>query len=141
MALAATVAVGLCLTVIYYLWSGEIVTTLFSENYSDPGVVLPLVGIATTLYAAISIWLSYALSLQRNGFVIGLAFLVLMVIIAMAVYHSTIAAIVSIMICAGILGNILGALTTLRMPEAEIETRGAPLIRATPATYKPRECR
>lgn len=114
LSLAATVGVGLVLTIIYFLASDALVTFVFTSTYSDPGNVLGMVGIATTLYAAISIWLNYALSIQRPSFVIGLAVLVLLVVVAMFLFHPSTTAIAAIMIAAGIAGNILGAITTLR---------------------------
>jgi O-antigen/teichoic acid export membrane protein len=114
LALVATVSVGLALALFYFLASGSIVSAVFSTSYSDPGIVLGLVGVATTLYAAINIWLNYALSLQRHSYVLSLAVLVLLVIVAMAAYHPSTTAIAAIMIGGGILGNLLGALTTLQ---------------------------
>ena len=118
LALAATIAVGLFLTALYFLASEPLVRIVFSDTYSDPGILLGLVGFATTLYAAISIWLNYALSLQKQSFVLGLAILVVAVVVAMFIYHPSTTAIAAIMIGAGIAGNILGAITTLREPAA-----------------------
>jgi O-antigen/teichoic acid export membrane protein len=128
LALAATIGVGLVLTIIYFLASGPLVRTVFSGAYNDPGIVLGLVGIATTLYAAISIWLNYALSLQKHSFVVGLAILVLVVIAAMVLYHPSTTAIATIMIIAGITGNLLGVVTTLGRPDAAIEETQSPLF-------------
>ena len=128
LALSATVAVGLVLTLIYFLLSGPLVQAVFSGAYNDPGIVLGLVGIATTLYAAISIWLNYALSLQKHSFVVGLAVLVLLVIAAMFIYHPSTTAVATIMIIAGVSGNLLGAATTLREPEAAPSETQSPLF-------------
>lgn len=119
LALAATFFIGIILTTAYFLASGLIVQTIFSDAYTDPGVVLGLVGIATTLYAGISIWLNYALSLSRHAFVIALAFLVLMVIVAMTLSHDNLVSIVVIMIMAGIVGNLAGGATTLSVGPSE----------------------
>jgi O-antigen/teichoic acid export membrane protein len=113
LALVATFLVGAFLTAAYFLASGLIVQTIFSDIYADPGIVLGLVGVATTLYAGISIWLNYALSLDRHAFVIALAVLVVLVILAMGLYHDSLVTIASIMIVAGIAGNLAGAVTTL----------------------------
>ena len=128
LALAATIGVGLVLTIFYFLASETLVTFIFSGSYNDPGVLLGLVGIATTLYAAISIWLNYALSLQTQSFILGLAILVLFVIGAMFIYHPSTVAIASIMIGAGLAGNILGAVTTLRNPQTALEETQTPLF-------------
>jgi O-antigen/teichoic acid export membrane protein len=128
LALSATIAVGMVLTLIYFLISGPLVHAVFSGAYNDPGIVLGLVGIATTLYAAISIWLNYALSLQKHSFVVGLAILVLLVIAAMFIYHPSTTAVATIMIAAGISGNILGAATTLRETESAPGETQSPLF-------------
>ena len=87
--------------------------TLFSDIYTDPGIILGLVGAATTLYAGISIWLNYALSLDRHSFVIVLGILVALVIVAMGFFHDSLFTIVIIMILGGVAGNLAGAFTTL----------------------------
>ncbi|MFN2137184.1 MAG: lipopolysaccharide biosynthesis protein [Candidatus Promineifilaceae bacterium] len=128
LALGATFLVGIVLTALYFTASGPIVQTVFSASYNDPGPVLGLIGIATTLYAGISIWLNYALSLQRVAFVTGLAFLVVLVIMAMALYHPSLTAVAAVMIGGGVLGNLLGAATTLREPVAAVPQPQAPLF-------------
>lgn len=114
LALLATLLPGLLLTVLYYLFSAEIVMIVFGPAYEDPGIILPLVGLATTLFAGINIWLNYALSLERRVFVFALATIVLVQIGAMVLTHSSLATIASIMIVAGLAGHIAGAATTLR---------------------------
>ena len=113
MALTATLLIGLAVTAVFFLASGFIIQTVFTAVYADPGIVLGLVGIATTLYAGISIWLNYALSLNRRAYIFALAGLVVSAILAMAIYHPSLQAIATIMIIAGLLGNIAGGLTTL----------------------------
>jgi O-antigen/teichoic acid export membrane protein len=119
LALVATLMVGIVLTTAYFLASGLIVQTIFSDAYADPGIVLGLVGVATTLYAGISIWLNYALSLNRHIFIVALAILAAVVIVVMALYHDDLPTIAVIMIAAGIGGNIAGAATTLPIGQAE----------------------
>ena len=128
LALAATIGVGLALTALYFLASDPLIQIIFTGSYNDPGILLGLVGFATTLYAAISIWLNYALSLQRQSFIVGLAILVLLAIAAMFIYHPSTTAIAAIMICAGMVGNILGAVTTLRQPDTTPDETQAPLF-------------
>ncbi len=113
LALVATFLVGALVTTAYFLASGLIVQAVFTDIYIDPGIVLGLVGVATTLYAAISIWLTYALSLNRHSFVVALAVLVAVVIVAMGLYHDSLVTIATIMILAGVAGNLIGAITTL----------------------------
>jgi O-antigen/teichoic acid export membrane protein len=113
LALAATFLVGASLTLAYFFFSGFIVQTIFSDIYADPGIILGLVGVATTLYAGISIWLNYALSLDRHAFVVVLGILVALVIVAMGFFHDSLVTIVTIMILAGIAGNLVGVITTV----------------------------
>jgi O-antigen/teichoic acid export membrane protein len=127
LALAATFGVGLVVTLIYFLVSGPLVTAVFSDAYTDPGLVLGLVGIATTLYAGINIWLNYALSLRRPAYIVALAVLVVLVIGAMAVYHPSLTAIAGIMITAGVLGNLAGVFTALPQPAASALEQAPPM--------------
>lgn len=127
LALAATFAVGVVVTLVYFLASGPLVTAVFSDTYHDPGLVLGMVGIATTLYAGINIWLNYALSLRRPAYVVTLVVLVMLVIGAMAVYHPNLVAIAAIMITAGVLGNLAGVMTALPQPAASAMKQAPPI--------------
>lgn len=114
LALAATLLPGLLLTILYWAFPGLIVRTVFGDAYTDPGVLLALVGLATTLYAGVNIWVNYALSLERRAYVFVLAAIVVAEIAAMLVFHARLESIAVVMIAAGALGNIAGALTTFR---------------------------
>jgi O-antigen/teichoic acid export membrane protein len=114
LALVATFALGAVLTGLFFLASDVLVEAIFTDAYSDPGPILGLVGIATTLYAGVNIWLNYALSLDRRSFIYLLAVLVLLAIAGMALFHVSISQIVAVMIIAGVAGNIAGAATTLK---------------------------
>jgi O-antigen/teichoic acid export membrane protein len=116
LALGATLLPGLMLTVFYYLFPGWIVQTVFGDAYRDPGTLLALVGLATTLYAGVSIWLNYALSLERRAFVFILAAIVVLQIGLMLTFHPRLETIALIMIGAGVAGNLAGAATTLTTP-------------------------
>ncbi len=116
LALAATLLPGLVLTLIYWLFPGEIVRLVFGDAYADPGRLLALVGLATTLYAGVNIWVNFALSLERRATIWLLAAIVLVQIAAMLIWHERLETIALIMVAAGLLGNVAGALTTLRRP-------------------------
>lgn len=116
LALAATLLPGLVLTLLYYLFPGWIVTTVFGDAYTDPGVLLALVGLATTLYAGVSIWLNYALSLERRAYVFLLAVIVVTQVGLMALLPPRLETIATVMIVAGLAGNIAGAIITLTRP-------------------------
>ena len=113
LALAATLLPGLALSALYALAPGLLVTTLFGPAYVDPGAVLPLVGLATTLYAGLNIWLNYALSAGRRSFIYLLALVFLLQATGMALVHATLFQIALVMAGAGFLGNAAGLATLL----------------------------
>lgn len=125
LALAATLLPGLVLTVLYYLFPGEIVQLVFGSAYADPGILLAMVGLATTLFAGVSIWLNYALSLERHTYIILLAGVVALQVLLMLLYHPRLESIAVAMIAAGLAGNILGAIVTLR-PQANAQPGTVP---------------
>jgi O-antigen/teichoic acid export membrane protein len=111
-ALAATLLPGLALSTLYFLEPAFLVQTIFTDAYRDPGLVLGLVGVATTLFAGLNIWLNYALSLDRPAFIYALVGVALFQASAMALFHGSLLAIALAMVTAGLLGNLAGALTT-----------------------------
>jgi O-antigen/teichoic acid export membrane protein len=110
LALAATLLPGLLLTAAYFLWPAEIVRLVFGSAYADPGVVLGLVGLATTLYAGVNIWLNYALSLERRGYVIALVVIVLLLVAGMVIEHRQLEVITLMMVTAALVANLAGAI-------------------------------
>jgi O-antigen/teichoic acid export membrane protein len=115
LALAATLLPGLILTALYWAVPGRIVAVVFGDAYADPGHLLGLVGLATTLYAGVNIWLNYALSLERHRYVIVLAGIVTLEIMGMSLFHARLESIAAVMIVAGALGNMAGLLTTFTL--------------------------
>ena len=113
LALAATLLPGLLLTVAYALWPGEIVALVFGAAYADPGRLLPLVGLATTLYAAVNIWLNYALSLERRAYVVLLAAIVAAQLTAMLLFHDRLESIAWAMVGAAAAANVVGLVLLL----------------------------
>ncbi len=112
LALAATLLPGLALTLLYWAVPGRIVHAIFGEAYAAPGGILALVGLATTLYAGVNIWLNYALSLERHTYIYALAAIVAGQIGAMLLFHARLESIALIMIVTGIAANLAGLLTT-----------------------------
>jgi O-antigen/teichoic acid export membrane protein len=110
LALAATLLPGFLLTIAYFLWPGQIVELVFGDAYVNPGRVLGLVGLATTLYAGVNIWLNYALSLERHSYVLALVVVVLLQVAGMVVYHGRLETIAWLMVTAGLLANVAGAI-------------------------------
>lgn len=116
--LAATLLPGLLLTTFYFLFPGQIVDLVFGTGtYPDPGTVLGLVGLATTLFAGVYIWLNYALSLEKRPFIIVLAIIVAVEAALMLLYHPGLTAVALVMVAAGAAGNLAGVATTLRAGE------------------------
>jgi O-antigen/teichoic acid export membrane protein len=114
LALGATLAAGLALTLVYFLIPGLIVDTIFRGQYANPGIVLGLVGIATTLYAATNIWLNYALSLRRTVFVVALAIIVVVQAAAIVLFHDELQHVALILVGGGLVANLIGAVTLAR---------------------------
>lgn len=109
-ALLVTLLPGFLLTAIYFLLPGQIVQTIFSDAYADPGLLLGLIGLATTLFAGIYIWLNYALSLDDPRFVYALSGIVLLQLLGLAVFHDSLTSIAIVLAVTGLLGNGAGLL-------------------------------
>jgi O-antigen/teichoic acid export membrane protein len=112
LALLATLIPGFLLTALYFALPGPLVHAVFTDAYQNPGLVLGLVGLATTLFAGLNIWLNYALSLDRPLFVYALVGTAVLQATAMALFHHSLVAIALSMVAAGLLGNLAGFLTT-----------------------------
>lgn len=110
LALAATLLPGLLLTAVYFLWPGRLVELVFGAAYADPGRVLGLVGLATTLYAGVNIWLNYALSLERRIYIVALVIIVLLQVGGMVLFHGRLETIALLMVAAALLANVAGTI-------------------------------
>ena len=113
-ALAATLLPGLLLTLLYWAYPGQIVQLVFGDAYADPGILLAMVGLATTLYAGVNIWVNYALSLERRTYIFILALIVFLEISTMLLFNDRLETIALTMIVAGGSANIEGLVTTFR---------------------------
>lgn len=114
LALAATLLPGLLLTAVYFLFPAFIVALVFRGQYADPGSLLGWVGLATTLFAGVNIWLNYALATERRPYIFGLAVIALLQIGAFLFWVQGLDAVALVMVFAGLLGNLMGALLLLR---------------------------
>lgn len=121
LALGATLAAGLALTLVYFLIPGWIVDTIFRGQYADPGIVLGLVGVATTLFAATNIWLNYALSLRRTAFVVALALIVVVQAAAIVLFHDELQHVALILVGGGLVANLAGGLTLVRRSDSSVQ--------------------
>ncbi|MAT96478.1 MAG: hypothetical protein CL608_04985 [Anaerolineaceae bacterium] len=109
LALAATLLPGLGLTAVYFLAPEWIVTLVFRGQYGNPGLLLGWVGLATTLFAGVNIWLNYALSLGRRPFVYLLAVIAVAQICAVLLLDHTLMTIAFVLIGSGLAANLAGA--------------------------------
>lgn len=120
MALAAALLPGLGLTALFFAAPALLTRLLFGGAYASLGGVAGLVGLATTLYAGINIWLNYALSTERPSYTYVLGFIFLLQLGGMLRFHRSFADIASAMLFAGVAGNLAAALLMLRTRRAGI---------------------
>lgn len=113
-ALFAALLPGLGLTTIFFLVPGFLTQFIFGDAYASLGVVVGLVGLATTFYAGINIWLNYALSTERPIYLYMLAVILILQATAMLLLATNLTAIATIMATAGFMGNLAGAALMLR---------------------------
>ncbi len=114
LALAATLLPGLLLTSIYFLFPDLIVQLIFRGQYENPGHLLGWVGLATTLFAGVNIWLNYALAMQKRPYIFVLALLALGQLILFSTIAQMLLTVAMIMLAAGVLANLLGAVFLLK---------------------------
>lgn len=107
--LAATLLPGLGLTAVYFLFPDPIVDLVFRGQYAAPGALLGWVGLATTLFAGVNIWLNYALSLGKRPFVFLLALIAIGQIAAIVLLAHTLTILAIVLVTAGLLANLAGA--------------------------------
>ena len=113
LALCAAVLPGLVLTVVYFLFPGVLVKTIFSDAYGNPGVVLGLANLAASLYAGVNIWLNFALSQERPAFIYAeIAVLACQALGMMVFGRENLVYMTLVMVSAGAIGNVLGFITT-----------------------------
>lgn len=111
LALVATLLPGFFLTFFYFLAPGLIVQTIFTDAYADPGIVLGLVGLATTLFAGANIWLNFALAQAQPSFIYALVIVVALQIAAILLFHDSFQQIALTLVAAGLAANVAGVLT------------------------------
>jgi O-antigen/teichoic acid export membrane protein len=113
LALAGALTPGLALTAFYFLFPGWLVKTIFTAAYADPGVVLALASLAATLNAGLSIWLNYALALERPPFIYALIGVLAWQASGMLLFgRASLVHMTMVMVSAGIMGNVAGFITT-----------------------------
>ncbi len=106
--LAATLLPGLALTAVYFLFSDPLIELVFRGQYAPLGTLLGWVGLATTLFAGVNIWLNYALSLGKRPFVFLLALIAIGQIAAISLLAHTLTILAIVLVTAGLLANLAG---------------------------------
>jgi len=113
LALAATLAPGFFLTMLYFLFPGVLVKAIFTSAYTNPGLVLGLVNLAASLYAGLNIWLNYALSLERPEFIYAVIAILCWQACGMVLFgRENLVRMALVMVSAGLLANVAGFATT-----------------------------
>jgi O-antigen/teichoic acid export membrane protein len=113
MALAAALAPGLGLTILYFAFPRVLVSAVFANAYGDPGVVLGMASLAATLYAGLNIWLNYALSLGRPTFIYAMLALVVFQAGSMLAFgRERLVNVTLVMVATGLIGNLSGLVAT-----------------------------
>lgn len=108
LALAATLIPGLLLTLLYFAAPEAIVQVVFRGQYPHPGALLGWVGLATTLFAGVNIWLNYALAVARRPYVLTLVALALGQIAGFLLLAGDLMTFARLMVISGLLGNVSG---------------------------------
>jgi O-antigen/teichoic acid export membrane protein len=104
---------GLLMTTLFFLFPSEIVHLVFRNDFGDPGAVLGFIGLATTLFGGINLWLNYTLATQRTRYVYLMGIALLVQIIGLLLFNSTLLQIALVQVTAGIVGNVAGLLFSL----------------------------
>ncbi|MCA9980522.1 MAG: hypothetical protein KDD89_06815, partial [Anaerolineales bacterium] len=101
---------GLFLTTLFFLFPAEIVQLVFDNDFANPGPVLGLVGLATTLFGGVNLWLNYTLATQRTRYVYLLGMALLVQVSGLVLFHDTLLQIALVQVTAGVVGNLTGLL-------------------------------
>ena len=100
-------------TLLYFALPEWIMQTVFGVDFSLPFQLLGLIGIATSLFAAINIWLQYALSLKRRNYVLVLCLIVVAQFVALLIWNDSVMQIATALVGAGVAGNLAGLIFSL----------------------------
>ena len=113
LALTGALVPGMALTIFYFLFPGWLVRMIFTDAYTNPGIVLALASLAASLYAGLNIWLNYALALERPGFVYALVGVLLWQGVGMFLFgRESLVHMTLVMVSSGVAGNLAGFITT-----------------------------
>jgi len=113
LSLAAAVLPGLAVTAFYFLFPGELVGALFTNAYSNPGILLGMANLAASLYAGLNIWLNFALSQERPAFIYAVIGVFFWQGIGMYIFgRENLFYMTAVMVSAGVIGNVAGFVTT-----------------------------
>jgi len=113
LALAAAVLPGLGLSAIFFAFPGVLTKAIFTGAYGNPGIVLGLANLAASLFAGLNIWLNFALSQERPGFIYAILGALFWQALGMYLFgRGSLVHMTMVMVSAGVVGNLAGFLTT-----------------------------
>ncbi len=113
LALTAALAPGLAITGLYFVAPGTLIRIIFTAAYANPGIVLGLASLASTLFAGLFIWLNYALSLERHSFIYALCGVVAWQALGMFLFgRASLVHMTLVLVVTGLIGNLAGFATT-----------------------------
>ncbi len=112
LAMGLTVASGLAISAVFFLFPDLLTARLLGDAYQSLGTVLGWSGVATALFAAVNIWLNYALAQRQWGYIWSLAVIVVGMMIGLFVWHHSLLVVTGWLVAAGLLANIAGLVMT-----------------------------
>lgn len=104
---------GLFMTTLFFLFPGEIVHLVFQNDFANPGAVLGWVGLATTLFGGVNLWLNYTLAIQRTRYVYLMGVSLFVQISGLLLFNSSLLQIALVQVSAGVVGNVAGLLLSI----------------------------
>lgn len=105
--LAVAIPSGL-LTLGYFLWPSTILRLVLGHQYAVTGPLIGVLGVAMTLYGLVNIWLNYYLSVGQASFLYVLLGGVLIQLVLLARFHSSLIQIVSVLAMTALAITIAG---------------------------------
>jgi O-antigen/teichoic acid export membrane protein len=99
---------GLAITTLFFLFPSELIQIVFQNDFANPGPVLGLVGLATTLFGGVNLWLNYTLAIQRTYYIYLMGIALFVQITGFFLFNASLLQIALVQVVAGGVGNIAG---------------------------------
>jgi O-antigen/teichoic acid export membrane protein len=97
MSQAMTIVPCAALTAAYFAYPGQILSLVFGTRNPFHGPVLGMLALAMSGYALANVWLSYALSVEGNGFVYMIPVALLVQLGLLIAFHATLMQVVTVL--------------------------------------------